>query len=1032
MSANYIKQDSRNAAPDFNQLEEEVLRYWEENNIPQKSLAQNQGKEPYVFYDGPPFATGLPHHGHILASAIKDAIPRYQSMKGKHVRRRWGWDCHGLPIENIVEQHLKISGKKQIETIGVERFNRVCRENVLEFAHEWGKMVRRMARWIEFDNAYKTMDTTYMESVWWALKQIWDKGLIYEDRKVLLYCSRCETPISNFEVAMDNSYRDVTEESVYVKFRLLPGQRILDFITTEKTFVLAWTTTPWTLPGNTALNVGPEIFYVLVEAGGEFYVLAKDRLNVLSGEYEVKLEFSSRALEGLSYEPLFAGVIANPDKTAHKIYSENFVTTEDGTGVVHNAAMYGEEDYEAAKRRNLPRELMLDHKGQYLDILPEFLRGVYFKDADKMIIAELQTIGLLYKTESYTHSYPHCWRCGTPLFYSALPAWFINIQTIKPRLLELNQDINWYPAHLKLGRFGKGVENAPDWNISRNRYWATPLPFWKCDSADCKRVTCVGSIQELIEKSTNFAEVYPQAEDLRFKIKDLSSDDLNLSTDNFNLESLDLHKPYIDRIKLKCEKCAGSMSRIPEVVDCWVESGSMPFAELHYPFEHNAESRGTGDATRNHAEPKPDDFQSRFPAQFVAEYIAQTRAWFYVMHVMSALLFNRAPFENVVTTGNILTESGEKMSKSKRNFLDPWPLIGRYGTDAIRLYLLGSPAMDGDDINFSERSLAEVYRKSSLVLYNVLGFYKTYAAKSFTRLPEKISSELDIWVLARLHETVMAVTRALDKYSTPRAARTLIGFISDLSTWYLRRSRERIKAGGQAAADTEAVLGFVLRELSKLLAPFMPFLAEHIFRAVTAQESVHLESWPEALAEFSNPRILEQMQGLRQLVELGLALRKGQNLKVRQPLAELNYAIAEGKPKLTQSLESILAEELNVKTVTEVEKLAAEANWSSKTSAEFSLALYTALDEALKTEGLARELERQIQDLRKKGGLKVGELADVYYNTQNTELESALVNLVDRKKTFVSQINKSLEVEADFEGQAEIGGAVVWLGLVKI
>jgi isoleucyl-tRNA synthetase len=479
--------------PNFNELELKVLEQWDRDNVFEKSLEQTKDGQPFIFYDGPPFATGLPHYGHILASTIKDAIPRYQTMKGRYVRRRWGWDCHGLPIENIVEKNLNISGKKQIEEVGVERFNKVCRDNVLQFVADWGKTVRRMGRWVDFDNAYKTMDTSYMESVWWGVKQTWDKGFIYEDRKVLLYCSRCETPLSNFEVAADNSYKDVTEKSVYVKFRLLPKQRIVDYISDEKTFVLAWTTTPWTLPGNTALNIGTEITYVLVEQGDEKYILAKDRLEILDGEYEIKSEFSARSLEDLSYEPLYPGVIDNSAGRAHKIYSADFVTTTDGTGIVHNAAMYGEDDYKLAKEKDLPRVEMLSHQGTYLETAPENLAGKFFKDADSIVLNELSDKGLVYKTENYTHSYPHCWRCGTPLFYSALSAWFINVQKIKPRLLELNQNTKWYPEHLRDGRFAKSMESAPDWNISRNRYWATPLPFWKCENIECKEVVCVGS-----------------------------------------------------------------------------------------------------------------------------------------------------------------------------------------------------------------------------------------------------------------------------------------------------------------------------------------------------------------------------------------------------------------------------------------------------------------------------------------------------------------------------------------------------------
>ena len=998
MSAQPEKPQSN--APDFNKLELEVLEYWKTNKIFEKSLEQTKDAESFIFYDGPPFATGLPHYGHILASTIKDAIPRYQTMKGKYVRRRWGWDCHGLPIENIVEQNLKISGKKQIEEVGVERFNKVCRDNVLSYTNDWGKMIERMGRWVEFDNAYKTMDTTYMESVWWGLKQIWDKNLIYEDRKVLLYCSRCETPISNFEVAMDNSYKDVTETSVYVKFKLLPRQRFADNLTDENTFALAWTTTPWTLPGNTALNTGPEIPYVLVENNSQRYILAKDRLEVLDGEYEIVSEFSSRSLEGLSYEPLYPGVISDPENRAHKIYAASFVTTEDGTGIVHNAAMYGEDDYKLAKEKELPRQDMLDHQGRFLPHSPEHLRGVFFKDADKVVLDELQAKNLVYKLQSYTHSYPHCYRCATPLFYNALPAWFINVQSVKPKLLELNQNINWYPEHLKNGRFGKSLEAAPDWNISRNRYWATALPFWKCDNESCKDVVCVGSVEELMAKATNFYEVYP-----------------NYTPEN--LDALDLHRPYIDAIKLSCEKCQATMTRVPEVVDCWVESASMPFAELHYPFENK------------------DLFTNRFPADFVAEYIAQTRAWFYVMHVVSGTIFDREPFRHVVTTGNILAEDGSKMSKSKKNYPDPWVLIEKYGIDVVRFYLLSCPVMNGDDINFSEKQVMELSRKVSGLLWNMLSLYKLYAKNPISEVKPESGHVLDRWIMLELQRVTSGVTFQLDNYNTVKAAKLLVDFINDLSTWYVRRSRSRIKAGGQEANEALETFGYVLAESAKLFAPFMPFLAERVYRDVTAKESVHLVLWPKVSENVEVDPLLAEMDIVREIVNIGHNVRKELALPVRQPLRAISVMLKDNKHELADDLLAIALEELNVKVVDS--SLSDKAGLRPETIKTFSgsqniakFYLDLEITPELALEGLARELERQVQDLRKKSGLQIGELVDLYYNTSDSQLEVVTTTLLDRKKTFVNQVSKSLEVEVDFEIQAEVGGQPIWLGLVKV
>jgi isoleucyl-tRNA synthetase len=1001
-------------APNFNDLELGVLKFWEDGKIFEKSLEKTKEGEPFIFYDGPPFATGLPHYGSILPSVIKDAIPRYQTMKGRYVRRRWGWDCHGLPIENLVEKNLKISGKKQIEEIGVERFNKVCRDNVLNLSHEWGKMIKRVARWVEFENSYKTMDTTYMESVWWGLKQLWEKQLIYEDRKILLYCSRCETPISNFEVAMDNSYKDVTEESVFVKFKILPRQRIVNDLTDNNTYALAWTTTPWTLPGNTSLNIGPDIKYVLVEQNGEKYLLAKDLLSILEGEYEIIGEYTARSLESLEYEPLFPGVIPNESGRAHHIYLADFVTTTDGTGIVHNAAMYGEEDYQLAKAKNLPRVDMLDHKGQYLNEarIPENLREVFFKDAEKIVIEDLKSKNLLYKSVHFTHSYPHCYRCATPLFYNALPAWFINIQKVKDQLIANNQTVNWYPEHLKLGRFQQGIANAPDWNISRNRYWATALPFWKCENKECRNIECVGSVAELIQKSINFEEVYKDI-DLGYKIEDIRSK--NLTSYMLNVTLLDLHKPYIDQVKLKCEKCASEMQRIPEVVDCWVESGSMPFAELHAPFENQ------------------ELFDNRFPADFVVEYIPQTRAWFYVMHVLSSIIFGQAPFKNVMTTGTILAEDGSKMSKSKNNYPDPNLVIEKFGADALRFYLLASPVVVGEDLNFSEKGVSEVSRKVNMLFYNVWTFWRMYE-KSIIEGKQLTASGmehvLDKWILSKLSHLHAEVSKNLDVYNTAKAGREIVSFINDLSTWYVRRSRERIKQGGEDAKNALAVLGFVLAETAKILAPFMPFLADFIFKDVTGKESVHLENW--SVMEPVDENILVHMQTVRELVETGLAMRKEQELKVRQPLLEVEYFLKGEKNVLPEELEKVLAEELNVKKASGRSDFVPKSGWIMRDSPVFKFALNVEITPELKQEGLAREIERQAQDLRKKSGLKVGELVDMYYNTQSEDLENALLKHFDRKKTFVSQIQKSLEVEVDFETQNEIEGKALWLGMIKI
>lgn len=995
--------------PNFNELEQDILKIWEENKTFEKSLEQTKGNEPFVFYDGPPFATGLPHYGSILPSVIKDAVPRYQTMNGKFVRRRWGWDCHGLPIENMIEQQLGISGKKQIEELGIDKFNQACRENVLKYVDEWGKTVKRIARWVDFDNSYKTMDTSFMESVWWGLKQMWDKDLIYEDRKVLLYCPRCETPISNFEVAMDNSYRDISETSVYVKFKLHAKQRILDSIIDENTYVLAWTTTPWTLPGNTALNVGPEIRYVLVKSGEEKYVLAKDRLSILNGEYEVVSEFSSRSLVGLSYEPLFNEFIDHVGDSllrAHRIYAADFVTVTDGTGIVHNAAMYGEEDYEVAKVKGLPRKEMLDQKGQFLPFMHEKLRGLFFVDANRVVLDELTTKNLVYKEEVYKHSYPFCWRCGTQLYYNAIPAWFVAIQKIKKDLLSNNESINWYPAHLKHGRFMQGIENAPDWNISRNRYWATALPFWKCTKEGCKNVVCVGSVVELAEKSKNFAKVYP----------DFNIEEYKTSQSAEVLNKLDLHRPYIDDVILECSDCGSDMKRIPEVIDCWVESGSMPFAELHYPFENREE------------------FLKRFPSDFVVEYIPQTRAWFYVMHVVSSIIFDRAPFKNVVTTGTILAEDGSKMSKSKKNYPDPNLILEKYGADALRFYLLTSPVVNGEDMNFSETGVNEVSKKMNLILYNVWSFYRLYTDMKVTDLEIPAAKNvLDVWALEKIKELEVKVSKDLDVYDSVRGGKLILEWVNDLSTWYVRRSRDRLKEKDEVADAGLKVYGYVLATTAKLLAPFMPYLSEFIYRDITGNESVHLSEWPKSKTVVDED-VVKAMEIVREIVSLGHNLRKEHKLSVRQPLVCVGFVTKNADITLTPEHLEVICAELNVKEVVSFESIFKNSGTVvvEGLGVVSKVALDTELTEELKSEGLARDLERQVQDLRKKSGLQVNDLVDLYYNTSDEEIEKTLLEKFDRKKTSVSQISKTIEVEVDFEIQAEVQGKAIWFGMTKI
>src|SRR3989344_3751592 len=603
-----------------NDIELEILDFWKRDKTFEKSLKGK--KKQYVFYDGPPFATGLPHYGHLLASTIKDTIPRFWTMRGYKVERVWGWDCHGLPIENIVEKKLGFKSKKDIETMGVDKFCDECEKTVLGYVNDWKGFVERLGRWVDFENSYKTMDVNYMESVWWAFKDIWKKGLIYEGRRVLMYCPRCETPLANAEIAMDNSYREVTEQSVVVKFK----------VKNKNEYFLAWTTTPWTLIGNVALAVKSDAQYVRLRNNNEVYILVADRVSELNGEHTVLDTFKGKDLAGIEYEPLY---FIKTDKNGHYIIDDNEgVTTTDGTGIVHMAA-YGEFDYSMIKKYDLPLIEHIGLDGKLKEGPKEWIGG-WFKKLDKEIINDLTKRNLLYKTESHKHSYPFCYRCETPLFYAPLPSLFINIQKIKKDLLKNNEKINWYPEHLKEGRFKNNILSAPDWNISRNRYWASVIPIWKCS---CGRSKVIGSIEELRKEAINFPK------------------------------KIDLHKPTMDKVKLSCS-CGKEMSRVPEVLDCWFESGAMPFAQVHYPFE------------------KKDWFNHNFPGDFIAEYIAQTRTWFYYMLSISTLIFNKNSFKNVVTTGNILAKDGQKMSKSKNNYPDPMLLISKYGADSLRFYLL--------------------------------------------------------------------------------------------------------------------------------------------------------------------------------------------------------------------------------------------------------------------------------------------------------------------------------------------------------
>ena len=867
---------------EINEIELEIIDFWRKDETFKKSLEGK--KKQFIFYDGPPFATGLPHYGHLLASTIKDTIPRFWTMKGYKVERVWGWDCHGLPIESIVEKELGFKSKKDIETMGIDKFCNECENTVQKYVHDWKNFIERLGRWVDFDNSYKTMDTNYMESVWWAFKEIWNKGLIYEGRKVLMYCPRCETPLANAEIAMDNSYKEVTEQSVIVKFK----------IKNKNEYFLAWTTTAWTLIGNVALAVKTDAQYVKVKNNNENYILVAERLSELEGKYEVIETFKGGDLKGIEYDPLY---ILENEKKGHYVIDDNEnITVTDGTGIVHMAA-YGEFDYEMIKKHNLP---LVEHIGMdgKLREGPISWQGMWFKSLDKEIIKDLSKRNLVYNVKAHKHSYPFCYRCETPLFYAPLPSLFINIQKVKKDILKNNQKINWYPDHLKEGRFKNNILSAPDWNISRNRYWASVIPIWKCL---CGEIKVIGSIKELKENAVNFPI------------------------------DLDLHKPTMDKVKLKC-KCGDKMSRVPEVLDCWFESGAMPFAQVHYPFENK------------------EWFTKNFPGDFIAEYIAQTRTWFYYMLSTSTLLFNKNSFKNVITTGNILALDGQKMSKSKKNYPDPMILISKYGSDALRFYLLSSPVMSAEDINFSERSVEEIHKKVILILLNTLNFYSVNSEGEFL-MPKK-PKILDKWILSRIAQLSINVTESLEKYNTVNATKEIVGFVEDLSTWYIRRSRERFNDGDSNVA--RAVLKNVLEEFSKIIAPILPFISEKIYRTLYPdKESIHLQNWPKYTKKDIDVNLINNMTRAREIVSEALKLRDMNKIQIRQPLQSLTVF----ENKLSKEFAELIADEVNVKEVI-----------FDKTIKETYLDLN--ITPQLQAEGFAREIARKIQSVRKERDMK--------------------------------------------------------------
>ncbi|HIE10849.1 MAG TPA: isoleucine--tRNA ligase [Kiritimatiellae bacterium] len=864
---------------DFPELELSVIRFWEEQEIFPKSLKSRERAQEFVFYDGPPFATGLPHYGHLLAGTIKDIIPRYRTMRGYHVERRFGWDCHGLPVEYEVEQALGVGSKREIAALGVRRFNEACRSIVLRYTREWRRIVSRMGRWVDFNNEYRTMDRDYMESIWWIFKRLWEKGLIYRGHKILPYCPRCATPLSNFETNL--GYRQLEDPSITVKFR---SQR------KPARFFLAWTTTPWTLPSNLALAVGPDIEYAVVRNPlGEEYVLAAKKVPEYFGLGEIQImgRLSGRNLAGERYEPLFPYFASLEEQSCFRVVVGEFVSTEEGTGIVHIAPGFGEDDYRLGRKLGLPTVCPVDEEGRFTREVRDW-SGMPVKEADKDIIERLRREGKLFRSQAIRHNYPHCWRCDTPLIYRAVTTWFLRVESIKDRLVRSNRKVHWVPQHVKEGRFGKWLENARDWAISRNRYWGTPLPIWT--DPDGNEIVCIGSVKELERLSGKPVR--------------------------------DLHKHFVDDITVPSPSGKGVLRRIPEVLDCWFESGAMPYAQSHYPFENR------------------ERFERNFPADFIAEGLDQTRGWFYTLMVLSTALFDEPAFLNVIVNGLVLAEDGRKMSKRLKNYPDPQYILDTYGADALRLYMVNSPVVRGEDLCFSERGVKETLRKYLLPWWNAYVFLVTYARLDGWQPNGNGDgarfSLLDRWILSRLQWLIEEVRAAMDAYELQGAVRPLAEFIDDLTNWYIRRSRRRFWKS-QDDDDKQAAYGTlyrVLLDLARVAAPFVPFITEAMYRNLRSgqmPESVHLCDFPDPDASLRDRELEQGMRTARDVIRAGRLLRSQHNIRTRQPLRAAFIAAPEAvMRRLREIPEDLIAEELNVREVALVCDLGTLASLSCK------------------------------------------------------------------------------------------------------